>query len=279
MAGVVPRTNKAGEITSYQVKWRDPGGDGWQTERFDGDEEGLAAAEVFKSAVDEAGQNWPAGWVKGQGYIDPSAGDELRYRFDNWARECITNGTASKRYKDQRLRAVEVYLNPTFGNCDVRSTEHFSKATVAAWVNLMKQTKVKRGSKLKVMSSETLRGLHGLLSSILKEATVTEPPLRDRNPCDLTMLPKDDERGVGDEESTDEMEFMTPEEVAGLIACFPRAEDRMMVRTLYGTGLRWGEITALAAKHVRSPKPGRYEVRVTRAWKRDTGPRPAPEYR
>jgi len=217
--------------------------------------------------------------VKGQGYIDPSAGDELRYRFDNWARECITNRTASKRYKDQRLRAVEVYLNPTFGNCDVRSTEHFSKATVAAWVNLMKQTKVKRGSKLKVMSSETLRGLHGLLSSILKEATVTEPPLRDRNPCDLTMLPKDDERGVGDEESTDEMEFMTPEEVAGLIACFPRAEDRMMVRTLYGTGLRWGEITALAAKHVRSPKPGRYEVRVTRAWKRDTGPRPAPEYR
>ncbi|MET8612085.1 hypothetical protein [Streptomyces misionensis] len=57
MAGVVPRTSKAGEITSYQVKWRDPGGDGWQTERFDGDEEGLAAAEVFKSAVDEAGQN------------------------------------------------------------------------------------------------------------------------------------------------------------------------------------------------------------------------------
>ncbi|WP_435642933.1 hypothetical protein ACR9VJ_10125 [Streptomyces sp. H49] len=49
MAGVVPRTNKAGEITSYQVKWRAPGGDGWQTERFDGDEEGLAAAEVFKS--------------------------------------------------------------------------------------------------------------------------------------------------------------------------------------------------------------------------------------
>ncbi|GLX51993.1 hypothetical protein Shyhy01_49430 [Streptomyces hygroscopicus subsp. hygroscopicus] len=115
MASVVPRKNKAGDILSYQVKWRAGGRrtGGWQHERFDGDEDGKDAADLFKQAVDEAGQNWPPGWVKGQGYIDPSVGNELRYRFDNWARECITNRTASKRYKDQRLRAIEVYLNPT----------------------------------------------------------------------------------------------------------------------------------------------------------------------
>ncbi len=45
----------------------------------------------------------------------------------------------------------------------------------------------------------------------------------------------------------------------------------MLVRLTYGTGLRWGEISALAAKHVRSPQPGKFEVRVTRAWKRDAG--------
>jgi integrase len=273
MASIVPRKNKQGEITSYQVKWRLGGKRGglWQDERFDGDEEGLEAARIFKEAVDAAGQQWPPGWVKGEGYVDAAAEDELRYRFDNFARQSIMNRTAGDRYKALRLRALEVYIFPTFGNCDVRSAEHFSKTTIAGWVNKMRETKVRRGSKIKPMASETLRGLHGLLSSVLKEAVVAEPPLRDRNPCDLTRLPKDDERGVGEHESTDDMEFMTPEEVAGLVACFPRAKDRLFIRTLYGTGLRWGEITALAAKHVRSPQPGRYEVRVTRAWKRGAG--------
>ncbi|MFB7115166.1 tyrosine-type recombinase/integrase, partial [Streptomyces sp. NPDC056291] len=194
--------------------------------------------------------------------------DELRYRFDRFARESIANRTASKRYKQLRIRALEMYVFPTFGLCDVRSAEHFSKATIGAWVNKMMETKVKRGSKVKDMSPETLRGLHGLLSSVLKEAVIAEPPLRDRNPCDLTRLPSADDWGIEDDESSDDMEFMTPAEVAGLVECFPRASDRMLVRTAYGTGMRWGEISALAARHARNPRPGDYEVRVTRAWKR-----------
>ncbi|WP_030168104.1 hypothetical protein [Streptomyces sp. NRRL S-813] len=83
------------------MKWRAGGkrtGE-WQHERFDGDEAGKTAAELFKNAVDEAGQNWPPGWVKGQGCIDPSAATEedLRHRFGHWAPECIKNRTASKR--------------------------------------------------------------------------------------------------------------------------------------------------------------------------------------
>ncbi|MER6981554.1 tyrosine-type recombinase/integrase [Streptomyces carpinensis] len=266
MASVVRRKNKAGETTSFQVKWRDGGsktGD-WQTERFDDEE----SANVFKQAVDEAGQNWPPGWVKGQGYINETSADELRYRFDHFARESVEHRTASDRYKRQRIRALEMYIFPTFGLCDVRSAEHFSKATIGSWVNKMLATKVRRGSKIKDMSPETLRGLHGLLSSILKEAVIAEPPLRDRNPCDLTRLPTADDRGIDDNESSDDMEFMTPEEVAGLVECFPWASDRMLVRLAYGTGLRWGEISALAARHARNPRPGEYEVRVVRAWKR-----------
>ncbi|MFE9309666.1 tyrosine-type recombinase/integrase [Streptomyces sp. NPDC006706] len=266
MASVVRRKNRRGEITSFQVRWRDGGsatGD-WQTERFDDED----SAGVFKKAVDEAGQNWPPGWVKGKGFIDEASADELRYRFDRFARESIENQTASKRYKQQRIRALEMYVFPTFGLCDVRSAEHFSKATIGTWVNKMIQTKVKRGSKIKDMSPETLRGLHGVLSSVLKEAMIAEPPLRDRNPCDLTRLPSADDWGIEDDESSDDMEFMTPGEVAGLVDCFPRASDRMLVRTAYGTGMRWGEISALAARHARNPRPGDYEVRVTRAWKR-----------
>ncbi|MFD8820848.1 tyrosine-type recombinase/integrase [Streptomyces sp. NPDC059605] len=269
MASVNPRTNKAGEITSYQVKWRNGGSadGGWQTERFDDED----SAKVFKKAVDDNGQHWPPGWVKGRGYINPAEADDQRYLFAQFARKSIENRTASKRYKHQIQRAVEMYLNPTFGTCDVRSAEHFSKATIGVWVNKMMVTKVKRGSKVKIMAPETLRGLHGLLSSILKEAVITEPPLRDRNPCDLTRLPRDDDWGIEDDESSDVMEFMTPEEIAGLVSCFSRASDRMLVRTAYGSGMRWGEISALAARHARSPQLGRYELRVTRAWKRSTG--------
>lgn len=269
MASLVPRKNKAGEITSYQVKWRLGGTGDWQTERFDDSE----PAKIFKGAVEEHGHQWPPGWVKGEGYVAPEAADESQYQFERFARESIENRTAGAYYKRQRIRALEMYIFPTFAHCDIRSAEHFSKATVGAWINKMRQTKVRRGNSktLKDMAPETLRGLHGLLSSILKEAVVAEPPLRARNPCDLTRLPKDDDHGVDDDDSgDDQMEFMTPEEVAGLVECFPRASDRLLVRTAFGTGLRWGEITALAVRHVRSPQPDKHEVRVTRAWKRES---------
>ncbi|MFF2433434.1 hypothetical protein ACFVU4_04555 [Streptomyces sp. NPDC058107] len=80
MASIVPRRNKAGEILSHQVKWKDGGtrSDRRRSERFDDED----SAEVLKDAVDEAGQHWSPGRVKGKGYIDPTAADELRYRFE-----------------------------------------------------------------------------------------------------------------------------------------------------------------------------------------------------
>ncbi|GAA2621359.1 site-specific integrase [Streptomyces vastus] len=224
---------------------------------------------MFCKAVNDNGQQWPPGWVKGQGYIDPSAGAEERYIFKHFAAECIKNRTGiEERYRQDCVRELETYLNPTFGNCDIRSTEHFSKATVGAWVNAMAKTHVFRGSKRKLMSPKTLKNLHGLLSSILNEAVVAEPPLRDRNPCHLTRLPRTDEAGIEDDEASDEMEFLTPEEVAGLVECLKRPEDKVFVRVAYGTGMRWGEITALAKRHATNPAPGEFLLKVTRAWKR-----------
>ncbi|WP_030747703.1 site-specific integrase [Streptomyces sp. NRRL F-5135] len=272
MASVVPRKDKFGQVVSYQVKWRLGGGRTapWQTERFDDE----IAAEVFKGAVTEAGQQWPPGWVKGQGYIDPTAAapDDERYQFRAYALESVKNRTGvEERYRRDCVRDLENYLFPTFGNCDVRSTEHFSKATVAAWVNKMAKTKVWRGSKHKLMSPKTLKNLHGLLSSVLNEAVEAEPPLRARNPCPLVRLPRTDDDGVDDD--GEDMEFMTPEEIAGIVDCLKRPEDKTFVRVAYGTGLRWGEITALAKRHART-RHGEYEIRVSRAWKihPDDGP-------
>ncbi|WP_163010751.1 hypothetical protein [Streptomyces dangxiongensis] len=75
----------------------------------------------------------------------------------------IKNKTGvEERYRQDCYRELETYLLPTFGNCDIRSPEHFSKATVAAWVNKMAQTYVWRGSKRKLMSPKTLKNLRAL---------------------------------------------------------------------------------------------------------------------
>lgn len=273
MASVHPRKNKRGQVTSYQVKWRISGE--WQTESFENEHD----AGIFRDAVNENGQQWPPGWVKGEGYIDPSAGVEASYLFAEYGREVIKSKTGvGERYRQDCYRELEMYLLPTFGNCDVRSAEHFSKATVAAWVNRMAQTYVWRGSKKKLMSPKTLKNLHGLLSSILTEAVEAEPPLRARNPCPRVKLPRIDDEGADDDERTEDMEFMTPDEISGLVSCFKRPEDRVLVRLAYGTGMRWGEITALARRHAQNPKPLVFELRVSRAWKRrpKTHPQPGP---
>ncbi|MBU6536365.1 hypothetical protein ACFUIW_13855 [Streptomyces sp. NPDC057245] len=140
MASAHARRNKAGEVTSHQVKWG-PGGRRtapWQTETFDRMTTGRPPRKP-SAAVNENHQQWPPGWVKGQAYIDPTVdGDGPPYLFDAYARECIKNKTGvEQRYRQDCYREPEIYLSPTFAHCDVRSTEHFSKATVAAWVNKM----------------------------------------------------------------------------------------------------------------------------------------------
>jgi hypothetical protein len=137
-----------------------------------------------------------------------------------------------------------MYIFPTFGRCVVRSAEHFSKATVGAWINTMRQTKVRRGGgKPKDVSPETLRGPQGLLSSVLKEAVVSEPPLRDRNPCDLTWLLKDDDHGMGDTDGVDQMELMTRR----------RSPDWSPASRVPRTGCSYGPHTAPDFGGVRSP--------------------------
>ncbi|WP_030387089.1 tyrosine-type recombinase/integrase [Streptomyces sp. NRRL S-241] len=263
MASVHPRTNRAGEITSYQVKWRDGGGrnGAWQSETFEDE----TAAGVFKAAVDEAGNRWPPGWVKGRGYIvaEPDEPDEM-YRFRVYATTMITNRAGiEERYRRDCLRDLDTYIFPTFGECDVRSTKHFSSDTIDAWLRKMEQTKIWRGAEKKNLSPKTIRNFHGLLSSVLERAVLAEPPLRDRNPCRISSLPR------VDDEIDDEMCFLTPQEVKGLKRCFSVRQDQLLVSVAYGTGLRFGELTALTPRDITDRDTSKPKLRVQRAWKRD----------
>ncbi|MFE6379254.1 tyrosine-type recombinase/integrase [Streptomyces roseolus] len=277
MASVHARKNRDGEITSYQVKWRDAGrreGDPqWATEKFDGDDEGAAAAAIFKEAVDEAGQRWPAGWVKGRGYIvpeEPGAGGEARYRFRAYATAIVETKTGiEEHYRKACMRELEMYVFPTFGECDVRSVEHFSSDTVRAWVRTLEQTRVRkgRGPRNRKMSPKTIRNLHGLLSSILAEAVKAEPPLRARNPCENTRLPRRDDGGAS--AADEDIEYLTPQEVAAIRDRLTLRQDQLMVEVAYGTGTRYSELTALAPYLLVDDDPARVQLRIHRAWKRD----------
>lgn len=271
MASVVPRKNKDGAVTSYQVKWRINGD--WQIERFTDED----SAKVFKQAVDDAGQRWPAGWVKGKGFIDPQAEepDETRYRFREYALAYIERKTGiEKHYRNALRRDLERWIFPTFGECDVRSTVHFNSDTVADWVRMLEQARVFSGQRPKVgepkwrpMSPKTIKNLHGLLSEIMERAVRAEPPLRERNPCALTKLGRTDDDGADD--FGEDIAFMTPDEIDAIVQNLTRRSDQLLVTIAYGTGMRWGELTALAPASLVDWKTSAPKIRVMRAWKRD----------
>ncbi|NWF28479.1 hypothetical protein HW130_19780 [Streptomyces sp. PKU-EA00015] len=64
MASIVERLKRGGSAT-FQVKWRQDGE--WQSEKF-GER---PAAEQFKKLVEAHGGQWPHGWVRGEGFVEP----------------------------------------------------------------------------------------------------------------------------------------------------------------------------------------------------------------
>lgn len=267
MASVHPRTNRDGTVTTYQVRWREAGTNPprVQTERFDEE----AQANAFKDLVDQAGQHWPAGWIKGKGFVH----HDVPHRFRDFALKVVAERTGIEpRTRRDLNRFLEMWIFPTFGEADIRSTEHFSRSTISQWIRTLEQTLVTKGPAAtsgkataipKPMSPNSIRKYYWLLSSILNEAVRHEPPLRERNPCVGIRLPRED--GGTD----DGMEFLTPQEVQVLLdACFDQRADELLVVIKYGTGLRWGEITALQPQDIIGLHTSRPRLKIQRAWKK-----------
>lgn len=110
-------------------------------------------------------------------------------------------------------------------------------------------------------SAKTIRNKHGFLSSVLDHALRDPDVSVTMNPCEETgkHLRKDDVR--------DEMVSLTQGEFAILLACVP-APYRTFVTALFGTGMRFGEATALT---VADYDEDRQTVRVSKAWKKVPG--------
>ncbi|MFE4397178.1 MULTISPECIES: tyrosine-type recombinase/integrase [Streptomycetaceae] len=253
----------------HEVYWRDGGaaaGD-QESERFDDPD----AAKAFMNLVTGYGNKWPPGWVKGRGFVQeeeaPAPAVDPAHMFETYSLNYVTlltgvEGGTKRKYR----RLVREGMVPWFRDkIIVDGPDAISEDDVKAWINaLAAGTPAPHDPpdrKRKPYSAKTVRDHHGLLSAILGSATKGQNPLRRYNPCSDTKLPRKDD---GDSEEKTYLEHWE----AGLILRHLAADAIDLVQVLLGTGLRWGEVSALQVRdfdHVG----GRPVLRVSRTWKED----------
>jgi integrase len=269
MAFLVERNRRGG--VAYQVRWRQDGA--WQSDIFDTKRKALR----FKCDVEDAGNQWPEGWVPGYGYAAASAPEEpgSETAFSALAEQYLNTRTSVSSYQMTRYRGMVRRLGEHF-----TVVEDIDDQAVATWVRDMLDTGA---------AAKTIANYHGLLFAICGYGV--RKGMLGANPCADTRLPK---LSAYDAEGEPIACFLEPAEFA-LIAeamCASSAydwrppggpgerrapsrvascgvafrEDRDLITLVVHTGLRWGEISALRVGDVDLDTR---RLSVKRAWKRD----------
>ncbi|WP_406398749.1 tyrosine-type recombinase/integrase [Streptomyces uncialis] len=281
MASIRKRAKKDGSAT-YQVRWLQGGrGGDWEDEKF-GD---VTAAEDFKRLVDAHGQQWPYGWIKGRGFVEPEVHPD-DVPFLGWAHRYVDRLTGVEpRTKKDYARDIDNHLTPLThtgrdgvqrqygglvhtlrdGTVMPATVATLTEDDVADWVRVqtegIRDPDDPKAWLLKKASPKSIANRHGLLFCVFQAAVDAPQPVRLTNPCTKTKLPRTDDQ------TEEEMCFLEHDEYARISremrAFDPAAAD--LIDFLAGTGLRWGEATAL---QVRDINTRRKTVNVQRAWRR-----------
>jgi integrase len=130
--------------------------------------------------------------------------------------------------------------------------DRLDESAVTDWLDALTPI---RGSK--PMADKTKRNLHSLLSAALARQV------------DAGTVRINPAKGLAPKATAPAREavYLSPAAVERLVKLTP-ASHRLLVRTLAGTGLRWGEATALQPRHVQIRRDGRVVLQVRQAWKR-----------
>jgi integrase len=247
--------------TSCVVRWRLGGTRTGkpQSETFGAgsDQQNRARAEGFRDMVKAAGEYWPDGWVKGRGFVRESAPADVDVpvtsrMFNDVAREyvnqivgCSPGQRARYRSQVRQLSDLDV-RGPAgsykpFGQEIASITEDDIKAWLIGWDRSMK----------------TKANYHGLLTGVFQYAMerglVTQIPT-------LRTAPK--RRQI--KQSQADLRFLTEQEFAATARASGDATDMLTVTV--GTGVRFGEVTALWVSDVDIKHR---TIRINKAWKRD----------
>lgn len=263
MASIKTNSRLSGE-PSYTVVWRAGGSrtGAWCRETFDDGD----LAKRFRDLVNGHGQQWPPGWVKGEGFVEagePPMQDSEKFAVYAHAYVGLLTDI-SEHTRTNYTRFIDNHMIPWFGELSVSDRgSRLTRDHVSQWILDLQTGRPgplhPAGTKRRAYAPKTIANLHGLLYSIFQSAVSADPALRDSNPCAHTRLPK------GNDTEDDEV-FLEPEEYA-LLKTHVRADAVDIVDALVSTGLRWGEVTALQPRDFTfaSKRP---TLRVQRAWKR-----------
>ena len=168
-----------------------------------------------------------------------SVADQVRHHVEHLTG--VTTGT--------RRRYEQVAAKHLSGRLESVMLEHLSRDDVARWVN----EQAAAGA-----APKSIRNRHALLSAAIESAVRDD--LVPKNVAKGVRLPRLDVAG-------DEMVFLDPHEFDAIASHLPD-HWRPLAHFLVGTGVRWGEATALRVGDV-DLQAG--TVRVSQSWKETSG--------
>lgn len=254
MASLIARKRADGS-TAYRVQWHLGGGRAapWQSETFDDRKQALK----FQAMVEAHHHYWPDGWVKGWGYspvpaaaVEPAPGTLLTDYGQAYVRRLTSASPDTQTRYLVQLANLVGWLTELQGRAP--TVEALTTDDDHDWINARRRAG---------MSPKTIANYHGLLAAICKDAV--RKGLINRNPCDGVKLPARQDDLEGD----DDKSFLTEADFGLLLSCV-EADSRDLLVVAVGTGLRFGELTALRVGdlvlHGATPT-----LSVRRAWKRN----------
>ncbi|MEU6015992.1 site-specific integrase [Streptomyces sp. NPDC047515] len=251
----------------YQVRWLQGGrGGSWESEPFGDDD----SADAFRKLVDAHVQQWPYGWVKGHGFVEetPIPGDAP---FETWAARYIDRLTGIEdRTREDYHRDLRIHLS-LLRHTDAAGREHpatignLTQDDISDWVRAEEKGDPDPAAKGKWLrrpaDPKSIANRHGLLFCIVQAAIDATPQLRTTNCCKKTRLPRTDD-GIDEE-----MTFLERDEYQRIAAEITDPDARALADWLVGTGMRFGEATALQVRDLTltSDRP---TASIQRAWKK-----------
>lgn len=175
-----------------------------------------------------------------------SSNDDKGRTVATWCAEHIDTLTGVTRGTINRYRA---YVRNDLGALADLPIDAVTEDHIARWIQSMQRAGA---------SGKTVKNKHGFLSGAMKAAVKRH--LAAANPCEGHRLPQT---------VKDAAVYLTHDEYGQFLGFFD-PQWVPLVETLFGTGMRWGEITAL---QVRDFDGDARMIAITRAWKQTGGGR------